>query len=317
MRIVFWGTSKFAENILESLLKNDSFDVVAVVTQPDKPVGRKKEITPPLVKQIAERNNILVLQPEQLDSSDFKNKLIDTSIDVSIVASYGKIIPKSILDIPKYGSVNVHGSLLPKYRGASPIQTAIVNGETKTGVTLILMDEGMDTGDILKQQDLSISADDNYKTLTEKLSELGAEMLDNTLPALINGDINSVKQDDTEATYTKILKSKDYEIDWDKSAEEINNFVRGVYSNAFGIVRCGNESIRVKVLDVELITHNMEHITQQQKYQNGTLFRCGKRLFVVCGKNELLEIKKIQMAGKNVVSGKDFLNGHSGIEHIT
>ncbi|TRZ77114.1 methionyl-tRNA formyltransferase [bacterium] len=334
IKIVFWGTSKFAENILESLLKNDNFDIVAVVTQTDKPVGRKKEITSPLVKQIAEKKNIPVLQPEKLDN-DFENKLkkfrIDTSIDVSIVASYGKIIPESVLSIPVHGSINVHGSLLPQYRGASPIQTAIVNGEKKTGTTLILMDAGMDTGNILKQQSLEISEDDNYETLLKELSELGSEMLNDVLPALITGKIKPVKQNDTEATYTKILKSGDYEINWDKSAEEINSFVRGVYPRAYGMVNIGKEKIRVKILlcsvqdDKNFKIHppagGSKKISQPKadppraeniKYQikNGTLFGCEKRLFVVCGENEVLEIKKIQVAGKNVVSGRDFLNGH-------
>jgi len=319
IKIIFWGTSKFAENILESLLKNDNFNVVAVVTQSDKAVGRKKEITSPLVKQIADKNNITVLQPEKLDN-DFENKLkklkIDTSIDVSIVASYGKIIPESVLNIPEHGSVNVHGSLLPKYRGASPIQTAIVDGEKKTGVTLILMDAGMDTGPILKQQELAISVDDNYETLSEKLSKLGSEMLDNVLPALVTGDIKPVKQDDTKATYTKILQSTDYEIDWSKSAEEIGNFIRGVYPGAFGMVQCGDEKIRVKIYNTEFKTHNLKIITQVRQHQNGILLKHDGGLFVVCGKDEILEIKKIQVAGKRVMSGKDFLNGHNEVKKL-
>lgn len=326
IKIIFWGTSKFAENILESLLKNDSFEVVVVITQPDKPVGRKKEITPPLVKQIAESHDVTVFQPEKLDK-DFENKLknfkIDTSIDVSIVASYGKIIPKAVLDIPVHGSINVHGSLLPKYRGASPIQTVIVNGEKKTGVTIIQMDAGMDTGEILEQKELTISADDNYETLLEKLSKLGAEMLGDVLPVLIAGEIKSIKQDDTKATYTKILQSGDYEIDWNKTAEKIDNFVRGMFPNAYGGVRCGDESIRVKILGVEVgtsprgVISQRADITQIRQYQNGTLFGCDKKLFVVCGEDELLEIKKIQVAGKNIVSGKDFLNGRADVELIT
>jgi len=324
IKIVFWGTSKFAENILELLLKNDSFDVVAVVTRTDKLVGRKREIVSPIVKQMAEKSNITVLQPEKLDN-DFETKLKKINTDIFVVASYGKIIPKNILDIPRHGSVNAHGSLLPKYRGASPIQTAIVNGEEKTGITLILMDAGMDTGDILKQQEIEIYADDTYKTLLEKLSESGAKMLNDVLPVLVDGKIKSAKQDSAKATYTKILRSMDYEIDWNKSAKEIHNFVRGMYPNAYGTVWINNKGMRVKVaLSSVEYDKNFKFFRPRRtslklailNFQNGTLFGYEKKLFVTCGKAESLEIKKIQMAGKNVISGKDFLNGQRDIKHM-
>ncbi len=281
-KTIFIGTSEFAAPILEALVHCSLFVVRCVVTAPDKPVGRKKEITPSPIKTAALRNNLSVLQPEKI--SEISEKISKLKPDLIITASYGQIIPKNILDVPKYGSINIHPSLLPKYRGPSPIQTAILNGDKVTGISIMLMDEKMDNGPILAQKKVAIKNKENYQSLEKRLSLKSASFLSEILPQYVQGKIKPKKQNDSEAVYTKILSRQDGQIDWRKSAQEIERMLRafepwpGIWTN-FG-------KRRVKILKAKAV----------QK-PRATAIKTGKGYL-------LLEI--VQPEGKKPMSAKEF-----------
>ena len=226
MKIIFMGTPEFAVPSLRALVDSGD-EVVAVVTQPDKPKGRGLEVAPPPTKVLAERHGIPVLQPAKIKTEEFFNELKKFNPDLICVAAYGKILPKNILDLPHYGCINVHASLLPKYRGAAPINWAIIRGEKVTGITTMKMDEGMDTGDMLLKKEVPIEDEDTGETLSEKLSEIGARLLIETIRLLKEGQLNPIPQDHSQANYAPMLKKEDGKIDWQKSAEEIRNLIRG------------------------------------------------------------------------------------------
>ena len=226
MKIIFMGTPEFAVPSLRALVDSGD-EVVAVVTQPDKPKGRGLEVAPPPTKVLAERHGIPVLQPAKIKTEEFFNELKKFNPDLICVAAYGKILPKNILDLPHYGCINVHASLLPKYRGAAPINWAIIRGEKVTGITTMKMDEGMDTGDMLLKEEVPIDDEDTGDTLSEKLSEIGARLLIETIRLLKEGQLNPIPQDHSQANYAPMLKKEDGKIDWQKSAEEIRNLIRG------------------------------------------------------------------------------------------
>ncbi|MBI5152948.1 MAG: methionyl-tRNA formyltransferase [Parcubacteria group bacterium] len=272
MKYIFFGTPDFAVTILERLIEA-GYVPSAIVTNPDRPVGRKHTITPPPIKQQLLRLNLnsLIFQPEKL--SEIREQLAALQPDLFIVAAYGKLIPKSILEIPKHGSINVHPSLLPKYRGPTPIQTAILNGDQETGVTIMLMDEKMDHGAILKNEKSNIK-NQNYGELSKELAILGAGLLIETIPKWMNGEINQEPQDDSQATYTRIYKGEDGLLDFNKIAEELD--------------------CQVRALNPE----------------PGTYFiKDGKRIKVLKAhvENEKLILDTIQIEGKKPVSG-NFLN---------
>lgn len=264
MKFVFFGTPEFAAIILEKLIQA-GFVPFALICNPDKPLGRKKIITPPPTKIIAERHNIQVYQPEKLNFKEFKVSVGE--LDLAIIAAYGKIIPKSILELPKRGTIGVHPSLLPKYRGPSPIQTAILEGEQQTGVTLFLVDEKVDHGSILAQQTLDESIDAiYYESLLQKLAHLAGEMLMGFLPEFMNGKIISQSQDEPKATFTKKFETKDAFVDLDKDTpESILRKVRalnpepGVWtyitSNTNFLIRANKKMVekRMKILEVDLV----------------------------------------------------------------
>ncbi|MDA2918459.1 methionyl-tRNA formyltransferase [Desulfobacterota bacterium AH_259_B03_O07] len=222
------GTPGFAVPSLRALVESEN-DVVAVVTKEDKPQGRGRRIIPTPVKVVSEQYNIPVLQPGKIKTDEFYAELKSFKPDLISVAAYGKILPKNILDLPPKGCINVHGSILPKYRGAAPINWAIIRGETITGITTMLMDEGMDTGDMLLTKKMAINNNDTAETLSEKLSVVGAELLIETIRLLKEDKLIPVSQNDPDATYAPMLKKEDGQIDWTKPAEEINNLIRGTY----------------------------------------------------------------------------------------
>ncbi len=226
MKIIFMGTPEFAVPSLNALIESGE-EVVAVVTQPDKPKGRGLEILPPPTKILAEKHSIPVLQPAKIKTEEFFNEIKKFNPDFICVAAYGKILPKNILDLPHFGCINVHASLLRKYRGAAPINWAIIRGEKVTGITTMKMDEGMDTGDMLLKKEVPIEDEDTGETLSEKLSEIGARLLIQTIKLLKEGRLNPAPQDHSQATYAPMLKKEDGKIDWNKSTEEIRNLIRG------------------------------------------------------------------------------------------
>ena len=221
------GTPEFAVPSLQVLIDSDD-DVVAVICQPDKPRGRGRKLASPPVKELAERYGIVVLQPNKIRTPEFMDDLKALDPHLICVTAYGKILPPDVLNLPRHGCINVHASLLPAYRGAAPINRAIVRGETVSGVTTMQMDEGMDTGDMLLWREVPIESGDTGETLAGKLSHLGAELLIETIEKLKSGNLSSVKQDETLATYAPLIKKEDGRIDWSKSAEDIRNLVRGM-----------------------------------------------------------------------------------------
>jgi len=226
MKIVFMGTPGFAVPSLNALIESED-EVVGVVTKTDKPQGRGQRIESPPIKILSQQYGIPILQPEKLKTEEFFNELKSFNPDLICVTAYGKILPKNILELPPRGGINVHASLLPKYRGAAPINWAIINGEKNTGITTMLMDEGMDTGDILLQEEMPIDEEDTGETLSEKLSHIGAELLIQTIKLLKENKLSPIPQDHSKATYASMLKKEDGLIDWSKSAQEIRNSIRG------------------------------------------------------------------------------------------
>ena len=244
MNIVFMGTPQFAVPSLEMLIK-EGYNVTAVVTQPDRPQGRKKVLMPTPVKEAALRYGIPVLQPQRLRNPEAVEELAKYEPDMIITAAYGQILPKSVLDMPKLGCLNVHGSLLPKYRGGAPIQRSIINGETVTGITLMYMAEGLDTGDMIAKSEVPIGEEDTAGTIFEKLSAAGAALLKEQLPLLSKGKIEAEPQNDEEATYAPNLTREDEKIDWTRSSKEIYNQIRGLVPFSGGFTLWNGDVFKV------------------------------------------------------------------------
>jgi len=306
MRIVFMGTPSFAVPSLHALI-DAGYEVVAVVTQPDRPKGRKKVMTPPPVKEAALQLNIPVLQPEKLRSPEAVAELATYKPDLIVTAAYGQILPKAVLDMPKYHCINVHGSLLPKYRGGAPIQRSIINGETETGVTIMYMAEGLDTGDMLSKVVLPITDEDTAGTIFEKLSTLGATLLLETVPKLISGEIKAVSQNHDEATYAPNLTREDEKINWKKSARDIFNQIRGLYPMAGSFTYLNGEVFKIwqsSILDEKAIAQNSTA---------GTILSASNEGIVVQTGNGQLLLKTIQPAGKRMMPVSEWIQGARAI----
>jgi len=302
MKIIFIGTPEFGAIILEELIKAN-FKPVLVVTAPDKPVGRKQIITPPPVKISAKKYNISVLQPEKI--LNLKSEILNLKPDLIIIAGFGQILPKEILEIPEYGCLNVHPSLLPKYRGSSPIQCTILNGDKETGVTIILMTEKLDQGDIIAISKFQITNPRiTYLKLHNILAGKGANLLLEVIPKWVNGEIEPKPQDDSKASYTKILKKEDGKIDWKKPAEYIERQIRAFqpWPGAFTFLKLKN----LKILDADVL----------KQTKNGPFGLPGKtylapndKIAAQTGKDFLI-IEKLQLEGKKPMSSEEFLRGH-------
>lgn len=279
MKTIFIGTGNFAAPILQSLKNID-----LVVTAPDKPVGRKKILTPPPVKEVALSKDIPFIQPEKISTAEF-----DFQPDLIIVADYGQIIPSKIINLPRLKTINVHPSLLPKYRGPDPIRAPILNGDTKTGITLMLIDEQVDHGPVIAQKEIPLSQEETAETLTEKLSREAGLFLNETLPEYIQGKIKPQEQDHSKATFTKILKKEDGKIDFNKeTAEEIERKVRAFHPWPGTWTMVNNK--RIKILKAK-ITEEKEDLTVKTKHG-------------------LLKLETVQPEGKKPMSGKEFLAGN-------
>lgn len=299
MKLVFMGTPDYAVNTLEALI-SAGHNVAAVFAQPDKPVGRKHIITAPPVKVCAENHGIAVYQPNTLRDGKAEEILRKIAPDAIVVVAYGKILPKEILNIPKYGCVNGHASLLPKYRGASPIQWCIVCGEKETGVTAMKMDEGMDTGDILKTVKTQIGAEETAEELFDRLSVITAELLVNTLDDLENGNITPQKQDEEKASYAPIIKKEMALLDFEnKTAEEIHNAVRGYYSwpCAYFLL----EGKRVKIIKAAAASNT--------DARAGTVIKSTDSLVIACKDGTAVELVTVQPEGSKPMTAKQMLCG--------
>lgn len=299
MKIVFMGTPDYAVKTLEAIV-SAGHEVAAVFAQPDKPVGRKRVITPPPVKVCAMENGIPVYQPETLKNGEAEEILNNIAPDAIVVVAYGKILPKAILDIPKYGCVNGHASLLPKYRGASPIQWCIVCGETKTGITTMYMNEGMDTGDILEQTEVAIGENETAEELFERLSAISAELMVSTLEKLEKGTVIPVKQNEAEATYAPIIKKEMALIDFNKSAQEICNSVRGYYSwpCAYTFI----DGRRLKVIKA--------FVAGSTNKAPATVIGNDGELIIACGEGTAVRITELQPEGSKQLSAEQYLRGN-------
>jgi len=305
LKIIFMGTPKFGAIILEKLA-DSRYKPILVVTETDKPVGRKKVLTPPPVKVVAEKYEIPVLQPEKIRNSE--SEIRNLKPDLIIVAAYGKILPEEILEIPKYGCLNVHPSLLPRWRGPSPVQFAILNGDTDSGVTIMKIAEKVDAGPVLIQRKLKLEGNETYDVLNDKLGKMGGDLLIEIIPEWITGKIDPQLQDESRTTYTRILKKEDGKIDWEKSAEEIERQIRAfnLWPGIFTFWEKSGKLIRIKILKARVLNR-----------ANSKTYPIGKTL--VAGQNELcvqtgkgfLIIERLQLEGKKETDSEDLLRGYS------
>jgi len=305
LRVVFMGTSELSEKILAALIDND-YNIVGVFTKTDKKIGRKQELTSPAVKLLAEKHAIPIFQPQTFRHPQATDQLRELKPDLIVVAAYGKILPKAVLEIPGFGCINVHVSLLPKYRGPSPIQNALLCGETETGTTIMLMDENVDTGDILTQRKLAINATDTTESLMKKLAEQGATLLLETLPNLIERKIKPTKQDHFHATLCQLIERDDGHILWIEDAASIYNKYRALtpWPGIFTYWKNGSITVRLKLIAIEIQKRNPEQLRAC-----GEVFEIGCDIGVQTTKGVIL-IKQLQKEGKNATDITSFINGH-------
>ncbi|HRY63100.1 MAG TPA: methionyl-tRNA formyltransferase [Patescibacteria group bacterium] len=306
LKIIFFGTSDFAVTILRALVAAQICDLPLIITQPDEPVGRHKLLTPPPVKKLAEKIGLPTLQPEKLDDNIVKT-IKKINADLFIVAAYGKIIPEKILNLPALGCLNIHPSLLPQYRGPSPIQYALLHGDQKTGISLMLVDKKMDHGPIISQIEYPIDPDDNYETLSAKLAAKSAELLLATLPKFISGELKPQGQNHSAATFTKIITKQDGQIDWQNNAQKIYNQWRAFYlwPNIFSLMTIKDKNILIKFNEIRPTAEKPDH-----QYLPGQLFTHNKKLLAACGEYSYLEVIKLQPEGKKIMSSSDFIHGY-------
>lgn len=300
MKVVFMGTPDFAAESLKKLI-DSKHEIALVITKEDKPANRGYELQMTPVKKLALENNLEVITPSKVkDNEELLEKLKSIEADVFCVVAYGKILPKYILDIPKFGCVNVHGSLLPKYRGAAPIQFAVINGDEKTGVTTMFMDEGVDTGDILKVSEYVITDDDTAETVFDKLALMGGELLVDTLNDIENGTVTRTKQNEAEATHCGMLSKKDGEINFNMPTKKLFSFVRGMtpWPSAYTYF----DGKMLKVLDLKKIDYSGDE-------KPGTVLKTSDDGVLVKTQDGAILITKLQLEGKKAMDASDFLRG--------
>ncbi len=293
------GTPDFAVPCLEDLY-NSEHEVLGVFTQPDKPVGRKQILTPPPVKQFALEKGIAVYQPEKIKSSDAADIIKELAPDIIIVVAYGKILPEEILSAAPFGCINVHASLLPKYRGAAPIQWAVLNGEKETGVSIMQMDKGLDTGDVILVRKTDIDENETSEELFDELSAIGAQALLEVLELIENGEAVKTPQPEGDFGYAKMITKELCPIDWSRPAAEIHNKVRGLQTWPVAITKLGGRNLKI-------------HKTVRCDFKGGMageVMESDRRLIVSCGDGSCLEILELQLDGKKRMEAKAFLQGN-------
>lgn len=300
MKVVYMGTPEFAVPCLETLIKNH--EVMAVFTQPDRPSGRGHKINITPVKEKALEYNIPIFQPSTLKSETIINEIKTLNPDLIVVVAYGQILPKEILQIPRYGCINVHASLLPKYRGAGPINWVIINGEEKTGITTMYMDVGLDTGDMILKEEITIGEDETAGELHDRLMNLGAEVLEKTLILLEKGGVKPVPQNHSESSYAPMLTKELGRIDWNKSAEEIRNLIRGTIPWPTSYTTYNGQVM--KIWKSRVIESHKEH-------EPGKILEIQKEAILVGTGKNILAIDEIQFSGKKRMSVKDYLVGNN------
>ncbi len=311
--VVFMGTPQFAVPILQALITSPDYDVQAVLTQPDRPRGRKHVMTASPVKELAVKNGIEVLQPAKLSGSPEMERVIDLHPDLMITAAYGQFLPTKMLQAANIAAINVHGSLLPKYRGGAPIQYAVMNGDTETGVTIMYMVKKMDAGDIIAQRSIPITKQDDTGTMFEKLSLLGRDLLMETLPALIEGTAPSIPQDETKVVFSPNISSAQERIDYTLPANRIDDLVRGLRPQPLGNMII--DGVRTKIIDVT-------PLPESTSLEPGKVVRVAKHALVIAGGDgTTYQINRLKPAGKGLMDITAYLNGHQdlqpGVQAIT
>lgn len=293
------GTPQFSVPILESLIASE-YAVIGVVTQPDRPVGRKKILTPSPVKQVAVNHNIPVYQPEKLVGSSELDELLTLPIDLIVTAAYGQFLPEKLLNYPSFRAINVHASLLPKYRGGAPIQYAIMNGDDKTGVSIMYMEKTMDSGAILSQVELPILEEDNVSTLFDKLSLIGRDCLMATLPSIFNRTVEAIPQNPELVTFSPALTREQERLNWNLPAQTIHNYIRAMneWPGAYTLLK--GERFKIWVSRMS---------DNRSSNPAGTIIKTSTTLSVVCGDGVLLELLIVQPAGKSKMKSADFCRG--------
>lgn len=316
-RIIFMGTPDFSVPVLQRII-NEGYEVIAVVTQPDRPVGRKKVLTPPPVKVEAEKQGIPVYQPEKIRDEVELASILALEPDLVITAAFGQILPNELLAAPKYGCINVHASLLPELRGGAPIHYSILQGKEKTGITIMYMAEKLDAGDLLTQAEVVIEEEDTLGTLHDKLRTVGADLLADTLPKLLNNELTPIKQEEAKATFASNIKRSDEKIDWTRTGEDIYNHVRGL--NPWPVAYTLLEGQVLKIWQTKKISSVLQA-------EPGTITDVQEEGFVVATGNETsLLITELQPSGKKKMIAKEYLRGAGsfikvgmkiGVEHDT
>jgi methionyl-tRNA formyltransferase len=299
-RALFFGTPEFAVPTLTALA--EIAQVVTVVTQPDRPKGRGMKLAPPPVKQLAERLGIPVLQPSKVRTPEFAASLRELEVDLALVVAYGRILPPAVLSAPRLGCFNVHASLLPKLRGAAPIQWAIVRGERETGVCLMQMDEGMDTGPVLARASVAIDADETAAELSPRLANLGAELVRRELPRVLDGELRSVPQDHAHATLAPLLHKEDGEVDWSQPARAVHDLVRGF--SPWPSAHTSLDGVRLKLHRTRVLDERIEHDVPGQ-----ILSTQRDGIAVACGQGSLA-VLELQLDAGRRLSAAEFLVGH-------
>lgn len=303
MKMIFMGTPDFARKHLEALIESEH-EVLACITQPDKPKGRKKILTAPSVKECALKYNIPVYQPDSLREGELKGVLEQYNPDIIVVVAYGKILPPYVLEYPKYGCINVHGSLLPKYRGASPVQSALIDGEKETGITVMYMDKGLDTGDVILKKSCPIEINDNQITLFEKLEKVGCTALLEALSLIYEEKAFRIKQNDEEASYATMLSSDTGAIDWKDSCEKVHNLVRGTYPWPCAYSFYAKKKFKITKSTIAEGSGKAGEIIESS-VKEGLIIACG---------SGAIKVERIQFEGGKEMDSKDYLRGHEMIK---
>ncbi len=318
MRIVFMGTPDFAVSILNAL-NESGHDVIAAVSQPDKPVGRHARLEPTAVKAKAGELGIEVLQPNKASDNEFIGKIKELNPDVIVVAAYGKILKPELLNIPKFGCINVHASLLPRWRGAAPIQWAVIAGDQEAGVTIMQMNEGLDTGDMLLKDSVKVDSNETGESLFKKLADLGSELIIKALKLIEEGKAVPEKQNEKEATYAPMLKKENGNIDWAKPAAEIERLIRGLYP--WPGTYSYSDGKMIKVISAKLPDETDEknltlEINKLAKVRPGSIILKNNSVYVVCGEG-FLKLNEIKPEGKKQMPAADYMRGNKLINFDT
>lgn len=300
-KIVFMGTPEFSVPILKALIEDEKLEIAAVLTQPDRKVGRKQVLTAPPVKKLAIKNNLTVLQAEKLSGSKEMEKIIDLNPDLIITAAYGQYVPTKLLNAPSFKSINVHASLLPKYRGAAPIHYALLKGDEKTGVTIMYMEKEMDAGDIISQREIEIKEEDDTGSLFEKLSILGRDLLMDTLPDIFSRNNQSIEQNEQEVSFSPRISKEEEKIDFTDTAREIFNHIRALRPAPGAYTLLDGERFKVwKAKDLDKTT----------EASPGKVIKINKKeLWISCGSGTVLSLLSVQPSGKKRLDIKNYLSG--------